>query len=228
ATDKTTETPPVKTKSAPKKLGIKERLTRIFVALTNCLKAPILAKLASRGYTAEKITALLTIHSDVTQLDEAKDTAYKTQLETTEELDNLADKVKKNYGKLRRLAKVALTGQDATLRALGLTTKQKTSLSGLVGQIKLLYLHINTDDVLLAKLAETGITREEVAAELPLLDELDQLNVRQEFEKKQAQKATELRDARMDELEKGFYSLNRVGHVVLEDDKQFLELLSIG
>jgi SOS response regulatory protein OraA/RecX len=43
---------------------LEERLMKILVALKNCLKAPIIALLSIRGFSAERIESIITIHTD--------------------------------------------------------------------------------------------------------------------------------------------------------------------
>ncbi|MCP4218726.1 MAG: hypothetical protein GY765_29110 [bacterium] len=222
------DTPPDESpKPKAKNRSIKERLMRIFVALSSCLKPPMLAKLAARGYPAETLNAIMVIYDDVMAKCEVKDAAYKKQYKTTQFIVTLIDTAKDRYAKLRKLAQVALKADTGSLRALDLTGRTKSRLSGFISQAKLFYVNVASDDELAAQLAVTGITREEVAAELVKLVELEQLNIQQEYEKKQAQEATEARDASMVELDAAFADLYKVGQVALADDKQYLELLAI-
>ena len=207
--------------------GFKERLMRMYTALVNCLKEPLLSKFAVRGYTAERINGILDIQQDVVRLDGIKDEAYKKQYLTTDTLTTLFDAVVETYNKFRKLAQVALKKDTTILKALELIVKVKGSLSGFVAQARLFYNAVVQDDELVAKLSKTGLTREEVAAELPKLEQLEQLNVQQEYDKKAAQDATEKRDARMEELEKEYADLYKVGKVALADEQQYLEMLDL-
>lgn len=207
--------------------GFKERLMRMFTALVNCLKEPLLSKFSTRGYPAERINGILDIQKDVVRLDGIKDEAYKKQYLSTDKLNQLAEAVMETYNRLRKLAQVALKANRSLLKALGLVAKVESSLSGFMAQARLFYNVVVQDDELVAKLSKTGMTREEVAAELPKLDELEQLNVLQEYDKKAAQDATEKRDERMEELEKEYADLYKVGKVALADEQQYLEMLDL-
>lgn len=210
-----------------KKPGLKERIMRIFTALSNCLKEPLLSKFAARGYPAERINGILDIQRDVVRLDGIKDTAYQKQYESTNALETLFKATVGTYSKFRKLAQVALRKEPRTLKALELSVKTKSSLSGFVAQARVFYNAVGSDDALFAKLTSTGLTREEVAAELPKFVQMEELNIQQEYDKKAAQDATEKRDARLEELEKEYADLYKVGQVALEDEQQYLEMLNL-
>ncbi|MCP5105946.1 MAG: hypothetical protein GY950_21340 [bacterium] len=209
------------------KPGLYEWLMRIFTALSNCLKEPMLSLLSIRGYTAERINGILDIQKDVVRLDGIKDEAYQKQYSTTDALTKLFGGVKETYLKLRKLAQVALKAELTTLKFLQLSIDVKSGLSVFVAQVRVFYNAVVQNDELAAKLLSSGLTREEVAAELPKLEQMEQLNVQQEFDKKAAQDATEKRDDRLDELEKEYAGLYKVGKVALEGEKQYLEMLDL-
>ncbi len=215
-------------KKKPNKKGWREKFSRILTALTNCLKEPFITKLTARGYDATKINGLITLHTEVEQLDENQAAAYKLQYETTETVEKKAATRRAVYMKLRKLAKVAFDGQDATIRGLQLNKTLKGGITELIATAKRLYVPATNDPTIQAALATTGITTEEIAAEMTGLAELESLNTQQELVKKQAQDATEKREAAMADLEKAYWSFHRVAQVALEDETQFLELLSVG
>jgi hypothetical protein len=210
-----------------KKSLFEERLMKILVALKNCLKAPIIALLAIRGFSAERIEGIIAIHADVVRLTGLQQDAYNVQFKTTEELTKVFDDVRFNYSKFKKLGKVALAGEPTTLKALQLDVKTKTGLPGFIAQAKRFYIPGTQDGNLSSTLLKTGLTREEMEAELPKLDQMEQLNIRQEYEKKVAQDATRKRDERMEELEKAMSELHKVANVALADQPDFLGLLDL-
>jgi hypothetical protein len=214
-------------KQMSSKSGFEERLMKINVALENCLKPPVIDSLTTRGYGAERINGILDIHTDVNRLNGIKDDAYNKQFQTTDELNQLFGEVRANYSKYRKLGRVSLSGQPTTLKALKLSVRIKSSLSGFVSQARHFYVPGTQDETLVNALLDTGLTREELEAELPKLAQLEQLNIRQEYEKKVAQDATQRRDERMAELDKCMADLYKVGQVALADLPQFLELLKL-
>jgi len=204
-----------------------ERLMKILVALKNCLKAPIIALLAIRGFSAERIEGIIGIHTDVVRLTGLQQDAYNVQFKTTEELTKLLEGVRYNYRKFRKLGQVALADEPTTLKALQLNVRTKTGLPGFMAQVKRFYVPGTQDGNLSASLLKTGLTREEMEAELPKLEQMEQLNIRQEYEKKVAQDATRRRDERMEELEKAMSELHKVAIVALADQPDFLGLLDL-
>ncbi|MCP4213625.1 MAG: hypothetical protein GY765_03165 [bacterium] len=213
-------------KKKPNKKGWLGKLARILVALKNCLDDPYITKLTTRGYDAPRVNQLIALHDEVVQLDESQSIAYKAQFEKTEETLKELDTAQNAYMQLRKLAKVALKGQDSTIRGLKLNVKLKMTLHEFISQAKTFYLGAADADTLEA-LATTGITAEEIASERAGLDALEELNIQQERLKKEAQKATEIRDERYDELETAYTSFYNVAQVALADEKQFLELLAV-
>ncbi|MCX6581683.1 MAG: hypothetical protein NT166_16050 [Candidatus Aminicenantes bacterium] len=204
-----------------------ERLMKILVALKNCLKDPVIALLAIRGFSAERIEGIIAIHTDVVLLTGVQQDAYNVQFKTTEELTKLLEGVRYNYRKFRKLGQVALAGEPTTLKALQLDIRMKTGLPGFMAQVKRFYVPGAHDENLSAALLKTGLTREEMEAELPKLEQMEQLNIRQEYEKKVAQDATRRRDERMEELEKAMSELHKVAIVALADQPDFLGLLDL-
>ncbi len=210
-----------------KNFNLKEKLMRIHTALSNCLKEPFVTKLQVRGYTDVKINELLAFQRNVAQLDRDKDASYLKQFQSTEELEELSAGIKFTYSNLRKLAQVALINDESTIRALGLDHQIKSSFSSFLAQGRRFYRAVLSDEELAAKLAGVGITAEEITAELTKLDELEQLNITQEFEKKAAQDATRQRDDQLQDLEREMSSLYKVAQVALADDPRYLELLNI-
>lgn len=209
------------------KTSLNERLMKINVALANSKNEPLIGKLSVRGWDAEKIDAYLALYDEILVLNGIKDTAYKKQFQATEELNVLLAEVRDNYLKYRKLAKVALNDESAMLRALQLAVPVKNKFSDYVLQLRKFYDPAVSDELLSAKLLETGVTKEEIEPELPKLDRLITLNIRQELEKCKAQTATLRRDQKLEELEKGMAELYTVGQVALADEPKFIKLLNI-
>lgn len=209
------------------KTNLDERLMRIHVALENCLREPLSGKLAGRGFTAEKINEILDLYHRVVELKKVQEEAYHRQYQSTEALNLRFDEARQNYQRYRTLAQVALADQPSTLKALQLSGPTLRSLSGFVAQARQFYLPVLQNPQLGDKLLETGLTRPELEQEIPRLEELEQLNIRQEYEKKAAQDATQQKDERLAELNRRMADLYKVARVALEDDPQFLEILGL-
>ncbi|MCP5054282.1 MAG: hypothetical protein GY940_44350 [bacterium] len=217
----------VKKKRKAKQPNLKERLSRMFTALSNSLKEPMLGKLSSRGYGAEKIKGLLSLHGKVKRLDYLKGQAYAAQTRSTEIMGNVYREVKKTYYKLRQLAQAALKDEPSTLELLQLDRRVSGGISGFLSHVRGFYRAIADDDELEVKLAAVNLTREEVAQELPKLDQLEQLNIQQQKDKKAARDATGKRDTRVRRLEREYADFYRVAKIALADEKSYLKMLNI-
>ncbi|MCP5047925.1 MAG: hypothetical protein GY940_12185 [bacterium] len=219
--------PEPKKKKKPSVLDLKERLLRIFTALSNSLKKPLIDKLTLRGYSAGKINRMLSLHGQVMESERAVNQASAAQLGATESLGKRVKEVTAVYYKFRQLARVALEDEPTTLIALQLDSRPNRALTAFMAQVRLFYRAITTDRTLAGKLAIVNITPDEIQRELNLLDQLEQMNNTQEFNRKAVQDAKKKRNQLAIELEKQYSRFYKVAKVALAEEKQFLEMLDI-
>ncbi len=190
---------------------IDERLMAAQVAIDNTLSdAGIREAVGIFGYDEAKLNAARALHDEARALVSKQKVEYGEQFEATETVRAAWDEANAAYMRALKVARIALRGNTKAQTALGLSGKRKQSITGWTGQATNFYLNLLADDDLIAALANFGYDRPKLEAEQALVQVVVEANAVQEKEKGEAQEATKLRDAKLDELDQWMADFNVV------------------
>ncbi len=211
------------------KHSIDERLLAAQVAIHNGLgDAGILAELSIFGYDEAKLKAGKRLYNEALALVNQQKAEYGDQFEATEAVRLAWDEANQVYMRALKIARVALKGKQRAKAALMLGGERKQSLSGWLEQAGAFYTNLLADAGLMAEMANFGYDQPKLEAEAALIGAVVEANLAQEEEKGEAQEATQLRDAKLDELDAWIADFKAIAQVALEEHAQWLEKLGMG
>jgi hypothetical protein len=210
------------------KSPIDEFLLSAQVMIENSVSDPaVKAALANYGYTEEKLLAGKTMYVEATALQNAQKKEYGEQAAATAELNDIWETADQQYMKTLKVARVAFKENVKADKAAMLFGSRKRSLSGWLEQAQAFYTNIQNDSELMNDLSQYGYSPTKLEQEIGLINQVAAKNNEQKKEVGEAQKATQVRDKKIDELSKWVSDLRAVAKVALADDRQQLEKLGI-
>ncbi len=211
------------------KRGIDQRLLDAQVAIDGALADEgIRAAVEIFSYDEAKLQAGQTLYQEAQDLVNKQKAEYGDQYEATEIVQAAWNEANTAYMRALKIARVAFKGDTKARSALMLGGTRKNSISGWLQQATPFYANILNDPDRLAAMATFGYDQAKLEAEQALLQVVRDANVVQLKEMGEAQEATELRDAKMDELDDWMSDFKAVARVALEDNPQWLEKLGFG
>ncbi|MBK6325234.1 MAG: hypothetical protein KA362_11155 [Chloroflexi bacterium] len=211
------------------KQGIGERLMAAQVAIDAVLgDGALQAALTPFGYGPERMAAGRVLFEETEALQQAQQREYGEQFGATAALEAVYAAADTAYTRSLKLARVAFKGDVRAQQGLGLNGRRKKSVSGWAEQALQFYASLLQEPDFLAAMAPFGYDAAKAQAEMDLVTAVRAANVTQENEKGDAQKATQLRDAKLDELDDWLADFKAVAEVALADDAQQLEKMGFG
>ncbi len=209
--------------------NIDQLLVSARVAIEGALNEPaILAALTQYGYDEARLQEGLALCQEAEELVRLQQAEYGEQYQATAELNRAWDEANSLYTATLEIARIALRGNYDAAKALDLHGRRKRSFSGWFEQAVRFYRNLLDHEEWLAAMGRYGYTRERLEGELAQVEALLELERRQEDEKGDAQRATKLRDAKVDELNQWLADYKAVARIALRDDPQQLEKLGFG
>ncbi len=205
------------------------RLMAAQVAIDNALSdAGIRDAMGMFGYDEEKLTSARALYDEALALVSKQKAEYGEQFEATETVRAAWDEANAAYMRTLKVARIALRDNTMAHGALELDGKRKESITGWMGQATNFYLNLLAGAGMMAALANFGYNQTKLEAEQALVQAVAEANAVQEREKGEAQEATKLRDARLDELDQWMADFKAIAQLALEENPQWLEKLGIG
>ena len=126
-----------------------------------------------------------------------------------------------------KVARIALK-KDASLSVqLDLAGERKQKQSAWMGQTKVFYTNLLSNEAALAKMAAFGQTREKLEVGQTLVLAVEEKFALRKKEMGEAQNATEARDSAADELQDWYSDYIEIARLALADKPQYLEMLGI-
>ena len=211
--------------SKPKQ-SMAQRLMEAQVAIDNSLNNPtILNAVAAFGYDATRLQAARALYDEVMGLVAAQEREYGEQYEATAVVNAAWGTADLAYKKALKISRVVFKGNQKARNALGLSGSRKKTLSGWINQATNFYTNLlNTPD-LIAAMTPYSYDQAKLEAEAALVQAVVAANAAQDRERGEAQEATQVRDAKMDELDQWTADYKAIAQVALSDSPQQLEQL---
>ncbi len=208
------------------KRSISERLLEAQVAIDNSLNIPaILNAVSVFGYDQPRLQAARALYDEVMELVAAQKREYGDQYEATAVVNAAWETADLAYKRTLKVCRILFKGNASAAGALNLSGSRKKSLSGWLEQATTFYTNLlNTPDFITA-LAEFGYDQAKLEAEAALVQAVYDANAVQDKERGEAQEATLVRDAKLDELDEWVARYKQVAQLALEDSPQMLEQL---
>jgi hypothetical protein len=203
-----------------------QRLMEAQVAIDNSLNNPtILNAVTAFGYDAARLQAGRALYDEVMGLAAAQEREYGEQYGATAVVNAAWETADLAYKKALKISRVVFKGNQKARNALGLSGSRKKTLSGWINQATNFYTNLlNTPD-LIAAMTPYSYDQAKLEAEAALVQAVVAANAAQDRERGEAQEATQVRDAKMDELDQWTADYKAIAQVALSDSPQQLEQL---
>ena len=209
-------------------ISIDERLTRYHTGLTNARDVPTLQnRLALYGLTPARLNDLLDLNEEVLALHIAQRTEYDEQHAATKTFEDAWAAAQAPYMHLIKLGRIIFKDNYATYAKLTLNQERKYTFSGWLAQARKFYTNCLGDAAVVAKYALYNTPLASLQAAQALADAAEQANIAQTVETGEAQKATQDRDAKLDELDEAMAEVYALSRLACEDSPQLLEMMEI-
>jgi hypothetical protein len=203
-----------------------QRLMEAQIAIDNSVNNPaILNAVAAFGYDEARLQAGRALYDEVMGLAAAQEREYGEQYEATAVVNAAWETADLAYKKALKISRVVFKGNQKARNALGLSGSRKKTLSGWISQATNFYTNLlNTPD-LIAAMTPYSYDQAKLEAEAALVQAVAAANAAQDRERGEAQEATQMRDAKMDELDQWTADYKAIAQVALSDSPQQLEQL---
>lgn len=209
-------------------MKIDDFLTRSGVTINNALNnREILDVMNDFGYNSKALQSAKALQEETTSLHQLQKKEYGEQYEASEDLSLQLKKVKKLYMRHVKLSRIAFKSNLDAQTALLLGGRRKASFSGMINQMSTYYNNLSNNAAWVKISASVNIKKTDIEAQKKALQDLIKANEMHKVEKGEAQKATEMRDEKLDELEDWYSDFVGIAEVAFEDDPQQLEKLGI-
>ncbi len=209
--------------------SIAQRLSDAQIAIDGALADKgIRAAIEIFSYDEAKLQAGRTLYQEAQDLVNKQKAEYGDQYEATETVQAAWNEANTAYMRTLKIARVVFKGDTKARGALLLGGTRKSTISGWTQQVTPFYANILNDPDRLAAMAVFGYDQAKLEAEQALLQVVSEASVAQRKEMGEAQEATKLRDAKMDELDEWMSDFKAVARVALEDNPQWMEKLGFG
>jgi hypothetical protein len=179
------------------------------------------------GFDESKIKIGKELYESLQDLINKQKKEYGEQYEATENLQKSWEKSDASYIKALKISRIVFQDNIKAQNSMMLNGKRKQSISGWLEQAEAFYKNLTSDDGLMQEMQKFGYTQAKLDSEYELVKDVIDKNLKQKKETGEAQEATELRDRKIDELDKWLSDYRQVVKVALEDNPQKLEKLGI-
>ncbi|MCF8411943.1 MAG: hypothetical protein K9G44_00900 [Melioribacteraceae bacterium] len=206
---------------------IEKEIIEAEVALQNTLSdLSIQTAMSEYGYTEERITGALAVVNECKDLSNRQKVEYAEQTGASSELKNARSVCNDAYIKSLTIARIAFKRNPTATEALELNGERVRNIAGWISQVDAFYKNLIGNDEWYAEMAKFGYTPEKLQIEQQYLQNVIDANIKHTKEEGEAQKATQDRDAKLDELTEWISDYKTVATVALSDN-QLLEKLGI-
>jgi hypothetical protein len=208
------------------KRSIEDRLLEAQVAINNSLGNPVILDAVTLfGYDEARLQAARTLYDEAMALVAAQKLEYGEQFEATATLQAAWDEADLAYKRALKIARIAFKGNEKARNALRLSGIRKKSLSGWLEETAVFYTNLLATPDFIAAMTPYSYDQAKLEAESALVDAVATAKAAQDKERGEAQEATKLRDAKLDELDRWLSDYKAIATVALDESPQQLEQL---
>lgn len=186
----------------------------------------ILAKMTPFGYHSQKMDEGLELREETQQKVIIQKKEYGEQYAATDACDTKKDEIHETYIDHVELTRIAIRKDREAYTALDLGERKRIT-SGYIQQGVTFYTNLLANNAWVEELSQFSITKEILEAGKSSFLELQELYASQNKETGEAQKATEVRDESVAQLDEWYNRYIKVARIALKNDPQLLEILGI-
>lgn len=197
------------------------------VLIFNSSKPEIAPLLAGMGVDAAHLMIGEELYNSVIALSKKQKKEYQEESLAYDNYHELKGECKAVFKRNFRFIKLGSRADGDLQNRLKLFTPRAKGIEEWIMQTNDIYNGVLNEPIFLAALLKYKITPESLSNDGTQLDSLKDLRNEAMSEKGQAQEATRLRNAKMEELEDYCYELKTIALSELEEQPQLLEMLGI-
>lgn len=206
--------------------SVAQRLFHAQRVINNTLSSPIiLAAVTPYGYDQAKLEAAHNLCQEARALTDWRERLYGQQQGATAAVQQAWTAAKVAYNDTLKIGRIALRGNESARNALGLSGIRQRSLNGWLGQARRFYNNLLSSPDFMASMATYGYTQAKLEAESALVEAVGAASDVQYQERGKAQEATQIRDAKLDELNQWLADYKKIAEIALAASPQQLEQL---
>lgn len=206
--------------------SIAQRLLDAEVAINNTLSSPgILTAVTPFGYTQERLETARALNQEARELTDRQKMAYGRQFEATQTVQKAWDEAALAYSAAVKIARIAFRDSPTAQNALSINGARKKTLSGWLDQARRFYNNMLQDPEFIAAMVPFSYDQAKLEAEAALVQAVATASEAQDKARGVAQEATQLRDAKLDELDRWLADYKAVAEIALAASPQQLEQL---
>jgi hypothetical protein len=164
------------------------------------IEPEITTRLSAVGLTQEKVSEGILLLDNAQELYYRQIEEYGDKLEATEDVQILKAKANRKYLRHVKLARVVLK-KEFQMDMLLLDGRRYRTFNKWIDQVRAFYIGMRESQEILGKMAEVGVTAEDVAEGLRLADEIYTLLAKREKELGEARISTQRRNEAFDAFE---------------------------
>lgn len=183
--------------------------------------------LSSFGYSESKLLEGKKLYEETLDLINKQKKEYGEQFEASEELQKAWDKANQTYIRSLKVSRVAFQNNIKAQSSMMLNGSRKPSISGWLEQATAFYSNLSNDEGMILEMSKFGYDKKKIDDEYTQVNDVIQKNLKQKKETGEAQEATELRDRKIDELDRWVQDYRAIVKIALEGNPQKLEKLGI-
>ncbi|MCB8967986.1 MAG: hypothetical protein H6660_13945 [Ardenticatenaceae bacterium] len=150
---------------------------------------------------------------------------YGEQYEATTAVQAAWDEATRAYSATLKIARIVFRGNETARNALGLSGTRKQSINGWLDQARRFYNNLLRDPAFIAAMTPYTYNQAKLEAEAALVQAVATASEVQDRERGEAQEATQVRDAKLDELDQWLSDYKAIAEIALSNSPQMLEQL---
>ncbi len=208
-------------------LSLSDKMQNFRTLIFNSKDPEIATKLEEVGVDADYLTAGETLHNETEQLIEKQKQEYQESATAYDNFYLAKDEAKTKFKKTFKVVDVT-SRKDQNLRdRLKLTVAVPYAIEEWISYTTNFYNALLNESDFLTKISKFKVTSERVNAEKSAIEALKPLRDAAKKEEGEAQEATRVRNAKLEELDDYCDELKVFAELALEDEPQLLEKLGI-
>ncbi len=208
------------------KQSMDQRLLDARIAIDNSLESATIADaVAILGYDQARLQAARALYDEIIDLITVQKLEYGEQYEATAALQVAWDTADAAYRRTLKISRIAFAGNDKARNALRLDGSRKFSIGGWIEQTVIFYKAMLATPDFITIMTPYGYDVLKFEAEYALVQATINAKTTQGIERGEAQHATKMRDAKVDELDRWLADYKVIAEVALEESPQLLEQL---
>lgn len=208
------------------KRSIEDRLLEAQVAINNSLNNPVILDAVTLfGYDEARLRAAQALYDETMALVAAQQREYGEQYEASAAVRSAWDEADLAYKRALEISRVVFKDNAHARASLGLSGSRKLSLSGWIKQATTFYMNFLSTPEFIATMTPYSYDQAKLEAEAALVQAVVAASAAQDKERGEAQEATKVRDAKLDELDQWLADYKKIAEVALDESPQQLEQL---